>query len=184
MKVDEVIREAIERVGGKWKADRDGSYWEAEENGFVVQAEPFMRTLTSGQVWLGLDCSTCHSEFAKVANFILGKRPKNFVSLRWFQKNVEVASLEQATQAFCGLMTEVLNELKAEKISCLIDEFKSTRPDSPSMPQIRHLAALAWSKDDETLEEYQATFAAGGRLNFVPMITKAMIDRALEVALN
>jgi hypothetical protein len=184
MKVDEIIREAIEQVGGKWKADRDGAFWEVEANGFVVQAEPFMRNRPSGSVWVGMDCSIGHKEFAKVANFIMEERPRNFVSMRWFQKSAEVASVEQASAAFGRLMTEVLDELKVEEVERIVAEFRSNRPDGPSMPQVCHLAALAWSKDNELLDDYQATFAAGGRLNFVPMITKAMIDRALEVALR
>lgn len=182
MKVDEIIREAVEKNGGKWKADRDGGFWEAEENGFVIQAEPFLRNRPSGQFWVGIDCSVSHKEFAKVANFIMKERPKNFVSLRWFQKSAEVASIEQTPAAFSGLMEDVLAELKAEQIGRIIDEFRSNRPDGPSMPQVCHLAALACSKDSSTLEGYQDEFAAGGRLNFVPMINKAMIDRALEIA--
>jgi hypothetical protein len=182
MKVDEIIREAIEQVGGKWKVDRDGSFWEAEANGFVIQAEPFLRDLPSGKVWLGLDCSISHKEFAKVANFVMEKRPKNFISLRWFQKSAEVASPDQAAQAFCSLMMEALGELKVEEIGRLVEEFRSNRPDGPSMPQIRHLAALAQAQDVETLENYRHAFGSGNRLNFVPMINMAMIDRALELA--
>ncbi|KIP98717.1 MULTISPECIES: hypothetical protein [Pseudomonas] len=184
MKVDILIGKAIEKNGGKWKADRDGAFWEAERNGFVIQAEPFIRNRPSGRIWLGMDCSVSHKDFAKVANFIMKERPKSFVSLRWFQKNEEVDSIEQAPVTFTRLIEEVLAEIDAEEIGQAIEEFRHNRPNSPSMSQVCHLVALAWSKDSDTLEDYQRMFIAGNRLNFVPMIDKAMIDRALEIALK
>jgi hypothetical protein len=179
MNVIEIAHQAIARVGGKWKANREGSFWEIESNGFVLQAEPFLRNLPSGQIWIGLDCSISHGEFAKFANFIMAETPKSFVSLRWFQKSREVAP-DQAVEALAGLMQETLSELDAEDIGRIVEDFRAHRPDKPSMAQICHLAALAWLRETSTLREYSQVFAAGGRLNFVPMIDKTMIDRALE----
>jgi hypothetical protein len=79
-------------------------------------------------------------------------------------------------------MQGILRELKAESLDHYIDEFKSNCPDRPSMRQVCHLTALAWTADVTTLSEYEGIFRKGKRLNFVPMITKEMIDRALQVA--
>jgi hypothetical protein len=50
------------------------------------------------------------------------------------------------------------------------------------MPQICHLAALAWKGNLDKLIEYQESFKRGHRLSFVPMITADMVDRALDIA--
>lgn len=47
--------------------------------------------------------------------------------------------------------------------------------------QLLHLAALAYLADYDTLLDYQKIFRQGQRLNFVPMITSEMIDRAVHI---
>ncbi len=53
---------------------------------------------------------------------------------------------------------------------------------APGNRPIRHLAALAVTKDTETLKRYQRAFESGDRLGFVPYIKKDFIDRAVEAA--
>lgn len=180
--MEDIVRIAIEHVGGKWKADREGGFWTIQKNGFAIEAEPFLRSRKPSGVWLGFDCSIGHKEFAKLTNFIMDERPHNFVSLRWFQKSDEVESIEYAGQSFRNLMLGILDELQGLEMRVLVDEFCRSRPDGPSMLQVCHLAALAWTKDIETLKSYQLAFASGNRLNFVPMIDKGMVDRAVERA--
>lgn len=50
--------------------------------------------------------------------------------------------------------------------------------------QIFHLAALAITGNFNTLMDYQSIFIKGQRLNFVPMITRPVIERALDIALE
>ena len=182
MKIKEITRKNIEKVGGKWRSDKDGAFWEVEANSFILHAESFLRAPPSKPLWIGFDCTIGHKKLAGVANLIMGDKLSNFVSLRWFQKSAYVDLPEQVENASLELMVELVDKLKAENINQLIEDFRLNRPDRPSMPQINHLAALAWLKDSDTLEDYQRIFAAGNHLNFVPMIDKAMIDRALEFA--
>ena len=51
-------------------------------------------------------------------------------------------------------------------------------PDDMGGNQLKHLAALAFDGDFNTLMDQQEFFERGHRLNFVPMITKEVIDRA------
>lgn len=182
MKIEDIVISAIGHVGGKWKSDREGGLWSIEANGFALEAEPFLRDRKTSGVCAGFDCSIGHKGFAKLANFIMDERPRNFVSLRWIQKSVEVGSIERVGQSFQNLMKEILDELQGMDIHALVDEFCRNRPDGPSMLQVCHLAALAWKKDAENLRNYQHAFELGNSLNFVPMIDKGMIDRAVDLA--
>lgn len=62
-----------------------------------------------------------------------------------------------------------------------LKELIASRPDRPSLPQVFHLAGLAYSGNVNELDDYDRTFAKGHRLNFVPMISHDYIKRALKV---
>jgi hypothetical protein len=114
------------------------------------------------------------------------------VSIKWFQKSAKVENEALLPPAFETLMRDIMLELKAASIDSFIEEFRSMRPRKPigaavwplprSVPQLCHLAALAWWSDGYTLSGYLKEFRAGNRRDFVPMITQAMIERALEIA--
>ncbi len=177
----ETVRSIIERLGGTWKSDREFSYWQVEENCFVIQAEPFLRR-PPGHLWLGFDCALGHLAFAKIVNRIAGDKPGVFVSIKWFQKSAKVENEALLPPAFEALMRDIMLELKAASIDSFIEDFRSTRPAARSVPQLCHLAALAWWSDGHTLSGYLEEFRAGNRRDFVPMITQAMIEGALEIA--
>jgi hypothetical protein len=54
--------------------------------------------------------------------------------------------------------------------------------NAPGAKPIWHLAALAVLGDVAKLKCYQASFAGGDRLGFVPYVTKDYIDRAVALA--
>jgi hypothetical protein len=184
MKAHDFLAPAIERIGGKWKRDHEGGWWQVEVNDFVLQAEPFLREPASRDIWLGFDCSLGHRRLAKLVNLILGDKPTNFVPLRWFQCSAEIPSVDLASDAYAALMTGLKHELGEESFENVVEGLLSHRPDGPSLPQANHLAALAWSGDTATLRQYQDAFAAGNRLNFVPMFDRPMIDRAVELSMQ
>ncbi len=53
---------------------------------------------------------------------------------------------------------------------------------APGTGPVLHLAALAVLRDVTKLKSYQASWAAGDRLGFVPYVTKDYIDRAVSLA--
>lgn len=178
-----VIKGIAERVGGQWKSERDRDFWCIKEASFIVEAEPFIRRLPN-VIWLGFDCALGHTDFGKIANMILGDKPSEFVSIKAFQKNAEVSSDGAIPPGFEQLMREILLELQSESINHYIDEFRSVCPSGPSMPQVWHLAALAWASDADVLFGYQRNFQLSNKMNFVPMITQEMIDRAFDIAVD
>ena len=64
----------------------------------------------------------------------------------------------------------------------MIKAFALVCPDNRELPQIEHLAALAWQGNFNKLTDYQKIFERGYRMKFVPTITKETIDRALEIS--
>ena len=63
-----------------------------------------------------------------------------------------------------------------------MQEYLNNRPDRPLINQIWHLAALAFYENNEQLIEYQ--FQLGNNLNFLPAITKQVIDKATEYSVR
>jgi hypothetical protein len=182
--LDEVMPDLVKVVGGTWKRDRDGTYWEVSAGEFTLQAEPFLRQPKPSHRLIGFDCSVAQRSFGHLVNHIVGAPAKEFVSLRWFQHSSEVPTDTPLSERAERLMREALAIATSRPIEELIDEFAANRPDKPSIPQLCHLAALAWKGKVNTLLDYQQAFRAGKRLNFVPMVTVPMVDRALDEALK
>jgi hypothetical protein len=182
MSADSVFSEIFLNVGAVLKKDRDGRYWEMEVNQFVIHLEPFIRQNSRlANSWLGLECSVAHCEFSKLANLITADPPSSFMPISWFQKSLDVSSTESLQSAAHALLESCLQDVRSCNIESLIDTYILERPDRPSMKQILHLAALSWRADRATLEAYVEAFERGNHLNFVPMITRQMIEKAIAV---
>lgn len=171
----------LTRLGGCYCHNRDGDFWKFTANEFTVHIEPFIRAKCEHRL-LGIEWAIEHREFAAVVRQILGDSRDTFQAMRWEQKISEAQSPEQAPEAFRSLVSSALTFIRALSLSDMVGEFKATLPDRPSGRQLFHLAALAWDGDYSTLGDYQRIFAQGKRLNFVPMITRRMIDSALAIA--
>lgn len=182
--LDQLMPELIKTVGGTWKRDQDGAFWQVSFDDFTVEAEPFIRQPKPSHRSLGFDCSVGHGTFGELVNHIAGASQGAFVSLRWFQHQMDASSELSPSKTLERLMWEVLEIAKSKPIEALVDDFEVNRPDSPSVSQLCHLAALAWRARVAQLLDYQAALDAGKRLNFVPMITGTMVERALDEALK
>lgn len=83
---------------------------------------------------------------------------------------------------------EIVNELVDWGRNVDVDQTIRAIASSPipnvGGAQLKHLAALAYVGDFNTLMDYQQVFKKGKRMNFVPMITPEMIDRAVGIALD
>jgi hypothetical protein len=132
-------------------------------------------------VTCGFDCSLSHVQFARVANDITGDKPDDFVQMKWFQKMAEVPNEESLPRQIESQMVDLVSELRGASLQSYVDMFSTDIPDG-LLPQVCHLAALAWKGNLERLIDYHEIFQRGHRLRFVPMITADMIDRALDIA--
>lgn len=62
--------------------------------------------------------------------------------------------------------------------------FHDSRPNIPQMYQVWHIAALSYYENYEQLMQYQDLFLKGNKLNFLPIVTKEMLDLAVEYAVR
>jgi hypothetical protein len=79
-------------------------------------------------------------------------------------------------------LRDLLNQIEewsaALDLDRAVSSFAANRPDGPSVPQINHLVGLVYLGDFTALGDYARTFEKGSRLNFVPMITREVIEAA------
>jgi hypothetical protein len=171
MRFAEEVRSVALARGGRWVAHRDGDYCELRKGEFVFHLEPFDSPLQDG-----IECAVEHRKFAEVVNYILGTSLDDFLCMKWLQV------FREPEEPPDRMIERTLDVATEEPLERYLSRAKIERPDGPSIPQLCHLGALAWSGDYSTLLDYEAVFKKGMRMNFVPMITAEMIDRALEKA--
>jgi len=165
-----------------WR-DRDEECWDFPVGDFLVRIEPYATETFSGFT-LGINCSISHKESSMLVSRIFGDAASEHQSIKWETRHTKVASLDEADSAFRQLLNEEVAAARAMKFEEIMKEFAASCPDRPSIRQLLHLAALAWKGDFDTLMDYEKVFERGHRLNFVPMITRDMIRRAVEIAVD
>lgn len=170
-------------LGGILRRDRDDEFWEFVVGDYVVNLVPHLGHTFSG-FHLALGCSISHRELSKLLNQILGTKADEFRSVKWDNQTAEITSIKEAAAAFREMLDDEFEQIKKMNIDQLIEEFRLSCPDGQGMRQVCHLAALAWAGDFNTLTDYQKSLERGHRLNFVPMIKREMIDRAIEIAFD
>ena len=168
-------------LGGAKLRTRDGVFWLFKVGDFKLKLEPFFSPAFEGYK-VGSNCVISHEEFSKVVNRILGRPLSRDQCIVWENLEERFENPQETKEAIRRLITRETGRVELLDINELIKEFGLACPDGPSMPQVCHLAALAWLGDFNKLTDYQNIFGRGHRMNFVPMITKEMIDRALEIS--
>jgi hypothetical protein len=176
-----LMEKDCERFGGRRCMEDGEEHWEFAIGKFTLHIQPWLRQPRSG-LHIGLDCAIGHEELGALVCQIFGDTPHTFQCMRWVQRTVELPSAEHVGNSFSELLSDFLIEVGTMRLTDLISEFRQNRPDQPSMAQLLHIGALAWVGDFNTLEDYVSTFRRGHRLNFAPMITLDMIQRAADVA--
>ena len=91
---------------------------------------------------------------------------------------------EEYSNVLLILEKEILDWSSQVDSDIKIEEFSYSRPDNNLIAQIWHLTALSKLEKYQELIEYQDAFNSGNRLNFLPGVTKAMIDSALEYSIR
>lgn len=142
-----------------------------------LQAILQLRQLPNEKI-MTLIISSGLSVYSEIVEKIAGREPRHM----WlYQRNI----LKRKTE-FCDTdIEEASNEALAwwvEQDNLSAIKALAAPPPDTGQPQLKHLAALAYLGDFNTLIDYQQIFRKGKRLNFVPMITPEMIDRAVDIA--
>jgi hypothetical protein len=170
-------------LGGRLRRDRKDKWWELDCGDFVLSIELGQRFAASG-FRLEMDCAVSHKRLSAIAGQILGEPARGPHSFKYDQRRMEVESLDGADVHYRKLIQEEVEEVGKLDMEKVIKDFAANCPDTPSMRQVMHLASLAWLADFTTLTEYKEIFQRGYRMNFVPIITPEMIQRAVQIAFD
>lgn len=170
-------------MGARLHRDRADKWWELDCGRFHLAIDPGWRRRHPGYR-LSIDYGISHKELSAVASRILGDPPDTPQTFKSEQGRAEVGSLASAGEMYRKMIKEQIESVQKTDMDKVIKDFAANCPDRPSMRQIMHLAALARLADFNTLTDYQKIFARGHRMNFVPMISQAMIERALDIAME
>ena len=173
---DSIMPGISARLGGRWKRDHESGVFEMAIGDFVLEAEPFATTNLTG-----LDCAVAHVKFGALINAISGDPPETFVCLEWFQKS---ANVEATPEAFAHLMQEAIARIRTLQLPLLLSQFMAKPHGKTTVPQLCHLAALAWGGHFVEIMEYRDALNGSGYNPLVPYITHSMVDRAFDEAVS
>jgi hypothetical protein len=106
----------------------------------------------------------------------------NFYPIEYRKLSSRPKTVGEAMEFIAGSAGTLEEEARTFDFDAKVQELIVSRPDRPSLPQVFHLAALAYSGNVSELQDYDEIFGRGHRLNFVSMIDHDYIKRALKVA--
>ncbi|NOT72594.1 MAG: hypothetical protein HOP09_15350 [Hyphomicrobium sp.] len=125
-----------------------------------------------------------NANWDRIASKINGDRKTKEFALRYDTLVKKVDGHEISSEHVLPFLDECLKHAAAIDIDAEIDKYSANRPDFPFIPQIFHLAALAYLGQDRIISGYLDAFRRGKNMNFVPAITEAFIARAYDLALT
>lgn len=138
-----------------------------------IRQLPNERTMT-------LSISSGLSAYSDIIARIAGREPSHM----WLhQRNILKRQMEFGDADIEEASNEALAWWLEQDNLATIKALTAPPPDT-GQPQLKHLAALAYLGDFNTLIDYQEIFRKGKRLNFVPMIKSEMLDRAVDIAVE
>lgn len=142
---------------------------------------PVVRKLSGGQQ-LSTTLSMTTEPFSKACMCITGPGYGSHSPLVRAWKGLRVIAPEIMETHVQQFSDEAIAWTKEQDVDKALKEHAALSTDAPGARPIWHLAALALLGEIEKLKSYQASFAAGDRLGFVPYISKDFIDRSVELA--
>lgn len=121
-------------------------------------------------------------EFSQANEFISRSPEQGGVMAVDFTTNCEIRASELSRSDVSQVSERAKEWAKAEDLPEILDSFARLPTDAVGSAPLKHLVALALLGEISTLEGYEARFANGDRMGFVPYITEEYISRALELA--
>lgn len=166
-----------------WKAQRERVTGDAilsmDDGDNLVEAILQIRQLPSEQK-MALILATGSKEMSRIIGSIAGKRASHDTLL---QTRLEKKAPEIGLKEIEAISKEAATWWRSQDNLTAIKALTAP-PPSTGLSQLMHLGALAYLGDFNSLLDYQDIFRRGQRLNFVPMITSEMIDRAVDIAVE
>jgi hypothetical protein len=179
------IREIFTESG--WLASRD----EAGDLSFqlklpsdrVVQVMPTLKKVKEGIVF-----SPVYSVSIKLFNdavAFIDNSDEDFshiITSIFDENSFQICKSEILLTDIQSIISLIINWAESVDVDGGLVKFRALPTSAKGIYPLYHLAALACNGDSDTLSRYQQSFEQGDRLEFVPYITKDMIDRAVEFA--
>ena len=170
-----ILRELGWRVGKDEVGDK---FCALVLNGRQLQVIPTIRKV-SDHFRVTLMPSVSTKEFSSAVSFICGRDDKYTPII--VSNDIPLKLHDLSRDDVVSLSEAAISWALAQDIGCGLEAYRNLPTDSKGAGPLRHLAALVIVKDLPRLAHYQKAFEEGDRLGFVPYITKAMIDRAVEL---
>ena len=149
----------------------------------IVKVDHQLKKLPDGfEIWFYVNRSL--EEFDHLLPKILPQSGPGRFILEFTNFVSGIFTREQYEDELTKLLLEVEEWAKQKTLEVQVKKFCKEIPDKPPTAQKAHILALAYAADFNTLLDYQQTFEKGHRLNFAPVITKDVIDRAVAIAID
>lgn len=189
MQQSDVI-EFLKRSGWQCKRDEVGDqYCLLDQDDRQLQVIPTLREgkdPKTGEYYKTLAFleSVSTYNFINAANYILDEKNDHKPMIKPWQSEFRQRMPDFSLEDIESLVHRLIVWSKNQDIDVALREYQMECPDRPGQKQIYHVAALALAGNVNKLEYYQKSFASDDRLNFVPMVTSGIINRAVELAKN
>lgn len=152
-------------------------------DGVDLHAMPGLKKLPN-RIIFDAYASVSTMPFSKVESEIYGEKSTHVPIIVSKYREFVIEKPEITLEDVRTLSDKMIAWAKAQDIELGLKKYRELPTDAKGIFPLHHLAALALAGDKTRLQYYQACFAQGNRLDFVPYITKDMIDRAVLICDN
>lgn len=149
---------------------------------FRVNVFQTYRDLGRGEARAALELVADLPELSAVANALIGNPADAWNTIHTDRWSRRLAEIEVTRDLVRAQITGLLDRVRALDPGAVLARCRAECPDFEGGLQLCHLAALALAGDGARLRDYHGRMLAGDRLNFVPMITPDLVQRAVERA--
>ncbi len=146
-----------------------------------LHAMPGLKKLPN-RIILDASASVLTASFSKAESEIYGEKNSYAPIIVSKYSDFVIEKPEITLDDVRTLSDRMIAWAKAQDIEQGLEKFRNLPTGAKGSLPVCHLAALALAGDKARLQYYQTCFAQGNRLDFVPYITKDMIDRAVQIA--
>jgi len=161
-------------MGGELRSGDGETLIRLSAGRFAVECEPSVSDYS-----ILLDCSVFDEEFGSLLRKIDETCDETPIS--WFQIAEPSGVSERSLSSALSAAVRRAEELRFES---LLDSFTQDPSGKGTNAQLCHLAALALRGDFVRLMEYRDAFTGAARNPFVPVISQAQLERAIDQALE
>ncbi|MFS8048049.1 DUF6990 domain-containing protein [Rhizobium sp. BR 314] len=192
LNIDQFVHQFIEyfqKSGWISTHDKHEDYWEISHDfhgsnvGFVFNSRSVFAPTLNPKVQISPFLT--NAAFSKIEKEIFQHASKIQVDPAVAYTKI-IKSIPEYSAEYPVLFKDILQEIEAWgqnlNLQNCVQELATKGIPEVGGGQLRHLTALAYLGDFNTLLDYQKIFRKGKRLNFVPMITAEIIDRAIDIA--